>query len=126
VLSRAYYDSYYLRAAKVRTVIFNRWRSFFEKADLILTPATAGIAFKRAEQPDTFALYLEDIFTIPANLTGMPAIAFPAGIHDRMPVGLQLTASRMDDGALLSAAGWLEEHFMDFARIEGELAHGTV
>lgn len=126
VLSRAYYDSYYLRAAKVRTVILDRWREFFTQVDLVLTPATAGIAFKRAQQPDTFALYLEDIFTIPANLTGMPAITVPAGTHDRMPVGLQLTADLSKDGLLLDAAGWLEEHFMNCATIERGCRHDTI
>lgn len=126
VLSRAYYDSYYLRAAKVRTVILDRWREFFGKVDLVLTPATAGTAFKRAEQPDTFALYLEDLFTIPANLTGMPAIAVPAGTHDRLPVGLQLTADLSRDGMLLDAAAWLDKHFMDCATIERGCRHDTI
>lgn len=125
-LSRAYYDSYYLRAAKVRTVILNRWKEFFGQVDLVLTPATAGIAFKRVEQPDTFALYLEDLFTIPANLTGMPAIAVPAGTHDRMPVGLQLTADLSRDGSLLDAADWLEKNFMDFATIERGCRHDKI
>ncbi len=126
VLSRAYYDSYYLRAAKVRTVILNRWKEFFGKVDMVLTPATAGTAFKRAEQPDTFALYLEDLFTIPANLTGMPAIAFPAGTHDRLPVGLQLTADLSRDGLLLDAAAWLEKNVMGFATIERGCRHDAI
>ncbi|HOW50428.1 MAG TPA: Asp-tRNA(Asn)/Glu-tRNA(Gln) amidotransferase subunit GatA [bacterium] len=126
VLSRAYYDSYYLRAAKVRTVILKRWQEFFGKVDLVLTPATAGIAFKRAEQPDTFALYLEDLFTIPANLTGMPAIAVPAATHDRLPVGLQLTADLSRDGMLLDAAEWLDKNFMDCATIERGCRHDTI
>jgi len=126
VLSRDYYDSYYLRAARVRTVIFNRWRRFFEECNLVLMPVTTDIAFRLDEVPDPFSLYLEDLFTIPANLTGMPAIAFPASVHRRMPIGLQIMADRGKDALLFDVAEWLEEHFADFTFIERGCSHDAV
>ncbi len=126
VLSRDYYDSYYLRAAKVRTVIFERWRGFFAEVDLVLSPVTAGVAFRLDAVPDPFALYLEDLFTIPANLTGMPALAFPAGVHERLPVGLQVTADRGNDALLFDFAAWGERHLFNFAAVERGCNHDTV
>lgn len=126
VLSRDYYDSYYLRAARARTVIYHRWKHFFDECDLVLTPVTTDIAFRLDEVPDPFSLYLEDLFTIPANLTGMPAIAFPAAVHRQMPLGLQLTADRGKDALLFDVAEWLEEHFTDFTAIERGCSHGAL
>lgn len=124
VLSRKCYDSYYLKAAKVRTLIYNAWHAYFDKADFVLTPTTADIAFKRAEQPDAISLYLEDLFTIPANLTGMPAISFPAGVSNAMPVGFQLCADRLKDSELLSMASLIENKFYNFSMLEKEIEKG--
>ncbi len=126
VLSRAYYDSYYLRAAKVRTLIFERWRRFFEKCDVVLSPVTSDVAFRLDAVPDPFSLYLEDLFTIPANLTGMPALAFPAAVHERLPLGLQLTADRGKDALLFDLAAWFEQDLFNFSAVERGCRHGTV
>ncbi len=126
VLSRAYYDSYYLRAAKVRTLIFERWRRFFTECDVVLSPVTSDVAFRLDAVPDPFSLYLEDLFTIPANLTGMPALAFPAAVHERLPLGLQITADRGRDALLFDLAAWFERRFFDFSAVERGCRRGAV
>ncbi len=97
VLSSGYYDAYYNRANALRKVITDDFLRAFEKVDIILTPTTPAPAFKIGEKiSDPVAMYLEDIFTVTANLTGMPAISIPSGHSEisgkKLPLGLQMTA----------------------------------
>lgn len=97
VLSSGYYDAYYNRANALRKVITDDFLHAFEKVDIILTPTTPAPAFKIGEKiSDPVAMYLEDIFTVTANLTGMPAISIPSGYSEvsgkKLPLGLQMTA----------------------------------
>ncbi len=109
VLSSGYYDAYYNRANAVRRIITEDFNKAFEKVDIIAMPTTPGPAFKIGEKSnDPVAMYLEDIFTVTANLTGMPAISIPCGnIPDKsgqaLPLGLQLTARHGDEAALFEA-----------------------
>jgi aspartyl-tRNA(Asn)/glutamyl-tRNA(Gln) amidotransferase subunit A len=121
VLSRDCYDSYYLKAAKLRTLILNRWTNFFKENDAVLIPSTADIAFEFNKQPDTISLYKEDLFTIPANLTGMPAISFPVGTSNKMPVGLQLVGNKLNDNKILNITAKLEKEFYNFDKLKKEL-----
>lgn len=106
VLSSGYYDAYYTKAQKVRNIIRKATLEIFNAFDFILLPTTTGTAFKIGEKSnDPIALYLEDIFTVQANITGIPAISFPAG-SDQMslPYGFQLMAPYHEEGALLQAS----------------------
>ena len=108
-LSSGYYDAYYLRAQKVRTLIKEDFKKVFQKVDFILTPTTPTPAFKLGEKiEDPLAMYLADIFTITANIVGVPAISVPAGkisIGDKeLPFGFQLMGKWFDEENLLNAA----------------------
>ncbi|NLE65173.1 MAG: Asp-tRNA(Asn)/Glu-tRNA(Gln) amidotransferase subunit GatA [Elusimicrobia bacterium] len=118
VLSSGYYDAYYLRAQKVRTLIKRDFEKAFEDCDLILSPTAPTTAFRIGEKTsDPIAMYLSDIFTIPANLAGIPAMSLPCGFDKAgLPVGLQLMARAFDEETLLNAAfvyeqktGWHKE-----------------
>lgn len=101
VLSSGYYDAYYNRANAVRRIITDDFHKAFEKVDIILTPTTPTPAFKIGEKSsDPVAMYLEDIFTVTANLTGMPAISIPSGFSGKLPLGLQMTARHGDEKTL--------------------------
>ncbi len=106
VLSSGYYDAYYLKAQKVRQLIKNDFDQAFKKVDTILTPSTPSSAFKIGEKKDDpISMYLNDIFTVPVNLAGIPAISIPAG-HDnnKFPLGLQLIGKPLDEQKLLNIA----------------------
>ena len=106
VLSAGYYDAYYLRALKVRTLIKDDLDKAFLNCDIILSPTAPTTAFKIGEKTnDPLSMYLSDIFTIPANLAGVPAISLPCGFDDKgLPIGLQLMAKPFAEEQLLSAA----------------------
>ncbi|MCD6413570.1 MAG: Asp-tRNA(Asn)/Glu-tRNA(Gln) amidotransferase subunit GatA [Elusimicrobia bacterium] len=109
-LSSGYYDAYYLKAQKVRAVIKRDFDIAFKKVDLIIGPTSPVIAFKIGEITDPLSMYLQDIFTIPANLAGIPAISIPCGRGEMgLPVGFQIMAARFNDGFLLEAAEKIEE-----------------
>ncbi len=112
VLSAGYYDAYYLKAQKVRTLIVNDFSDAFKKCDVILTPTSPTPAFKLGERmSDPLAMYLSDIFTIPANLAGIPAISIPAGFsRDGLPIGLQLLAPAFCEDRLFQAAYTFEQN----------------
>ena len=108
VLSSGYYDAYYNRANAVRAMITNDFLKAFENVDIIATPTAPSPAFKIGEKTnDPVAMYLEDIFTVTANLTGLPAISIPCGQAQKdsavLPIGLQLTARHGDEKVLFSA-----------------------
>ncbi|WP_288514613.1 Asp-tRNA(Asn)/Glu-tRNA(Gln) amidotransferase subunit GatA [uncultured Victivallis sp.] len=106
VLSSGYYDAYYLRAQKVRTLIRRDFEEAFKSCDVLLTPVTPTVAFKFGEKSDPLQMYLSDIFTIALNLSGNCGISVPAGTDAEtgMPVGMQLLAPAMAEARLLSAA----------------------
>lgn len=108
-LSAGYYEAYYIRAQKVRNLIKKDYERVFKEVDLIMTPTTTGPAFKIGEKTeDPLQMYLEDIFTVPANITGVPAISVPAGMVKKdgidLPVGFQLMGKWFDEENLLRAS----------------------
>lgn len=110
VLSSGYYDAYYLRAQKVRTLIRRDFEAAFEKVDVIMTPASPTTAFKIGEKTsDPLSMYLSDICTINVNLAGLPGISVPCGFSDAgLPVGLQMIGKAFDERNLLSFAASYE------------------
>lgn len=106
VLSSGYYDAYYLRAQKVRTLIRNDFEKAFENVDVILAPTSPTTAFKVGEKSsDPLSMYLSDIFTINVNLAGLPGLSLPCGFaSDGMPVGIQMIGKAFDESNLLSYA----------------------
>lgn len=111
VLSKGYYDDYYLRAQKMRRLIKNDFDNAFEKVDIILTPTTPNVAFGLGEKnKDPISMYLSDIFTVPMNLAGVPAISLPlANNKAGLPIGLQLVGQFKQDKKLLKIAKLIEE-----------------
>ena len=109
-LSAGYYEAYYGQAQKVRTLIIRDYEAAFADYDVLVSPTSPTVAFPiGAKVDDPLAMYLNDVFTIPANLSGMPAISIPSGLDDRgLPVGLQLTAPILEEPRLLRAAFALE------------------
>jgi aspartyl-tRNA(Asn)/glutamyl-tRNA(Gln) amidotransferase subunit A len=110
VLSAGYYDAYYLKAQKVRTRIAEDFRQAFERCDVILAPTAPSAAFGIGEKmDDPIQMYLNDVFTVPANLAGLPGISVPAGLSsERLPLGLQIIGRPFDEETVLRAAGVLE------------------
>jgi aspartyl-tRNA(Asn)/glutamyl-tRNA(Gln) amidotransferase subunit A len=111
VLSSGYYDAYYLRAQKVRTLIRNDFMRAFERVDFLLTPTSPVPAFKKGERTaDPLAMYLADIYTISANLAGLPGLSLPCGFTESgLPIGLQLLGKPFDEPRLLAAARRFEQ-----------------
>jgi aspartyl-tRNA(Asn)/glutamyl-tRNA(Gln) amidotransferase subunit A len=113
-LSSGYYDAYYVKAQKVRTLIRQDFDTAFESCDVILAPTSPTVAFGiGARMDDPYQMYLADIFTIPANMAGIPGISVPCGFSDNMPVGLQFLGKSFDEARLIGiahayeqAAGW--------------------
>ncbi|HEX7281724.1 MAG TPA: Asp-tRNA(Asn)/Glu-tRNA(Gln) amidotransferase subunit GatA [Vicinamibacterales bacterium] len=105
VLSAGYYDAYYLKAQQVRTLLRQDYEHAFETVDLVATPTTPTPAFKLGEKTsDPVQMYLNDIFTVSANLTGLPALSVPCGFSGtKLPLGLQLTGRMFDETTLLRA-----------------------
>ncbi|HWA70200.1 MAG TPA: Asp-tRNA(Asn)/Glu-tRNA(Gln) amidotransferase subunit GatA [Rhizomicrobium sp.] len=110
VLSAGYYDAYYSRAQKLRTLIAGDFNRAFEKCDVLLTPSTPGPAFAvGAKTSDPLEMYLQDVFTVTVNLAGLPGISVPAGLTATgLPLGLQLIGKAFDEATLLRAAFGLE------------------
>lgn len=105
-LSAGYYNAYYGQAQKVRTLIKGDFDQAFEKVDLIAAPVAPTTAFRIGEHgDDPLAMYLEDVFTLPANLAGVPGLAFPVGFdHAGLPVGMQLMGPHFHEPILFQAA----------------------
>jgi aspartyl-tRNA(Asn)/glutamyl-tRNA(Gln) amidotransferase subunit A len=105
VLSAGYYDAYYAQGMRVRRLIRDNTLKAFDTYDLILTPTCPGTAFGHGEINDPVTMYLQDIFTVQANLAGVPALSMPTGIHTNgLPFGIQLMAKPFDDEVLLARA----------------------
>ena len=111
VLSAGYYDAYYLRAQKVRQRIAQDFRDAFAEVDAILTPATPSAAFALGEKSgDPVAMYLNDIFTVTANLAGLPALALPAACDAQgLPLGLQVIGRALDEESVFAVAAAVEK-----------------
>lgn len=111
VLSAGYYDAYYLKAQRVRRLVSDDFQHAFANVDVILAPTTPTPAFKLGEKTtDPVSMYLNDIFTIPANLAGLPAMSFPAGFINQLPVGVQLIAPHFAEAKLLNVAHQFQQH----------------
>jgi aspartyl-tRNA(Asn)/glutamyl-tRNA(Gln) amidotransferase subunit A len=113
VLSAGYYDAYYLKAQQVRTLLLQDYQRAFEQVDVVATPTTPTPAFRLGEKTsDPVQMYLNDIFTVSANLTGLPSISVPCGFagsrepgaESRLPIGFQLTGRAFDEATLLRTA----------------------
>jgi aspartyl-tRNA(Asn)/glutamyl-tRNA(Gln) amidotransferase subunit A len=113
-LSAGYYDAYYLKALKVRTLILRDFQNAFERVDLILTPTCPTVAFRIGEKmDDPLSMYLSDIFTITCNLAGLPGISVPAGTNSvGLPIGVQLLGNHFQESLLLRAAHNFETAFL--------------
>ena len=111
VLSSGYYDAYYLKAQKVRRLIKKDFDEAYNKVDAILTPSTPSSAFKIGEKTDDpISMYLNDIFTVPVNLAGLPGISIPAGVDKKgYPLGLQIIGKAFDEQTILNIAYSMEE-----------------
>jgi aspartyl-tRNA(Asn)/glutamyl-tRNA(Gln) amidotransferase subunit A len=112
VLSAGYYDAYYLKAQKVRRRIADDFKAAFDSCDALLTPATPSAAFPLGAKDtmDPVTMYLNDVFTVTANLAGVPAMSVPAGLDETgLPLGLQLIGRHKDEGTLFCLAGVLEK-----------------
>lgn len=115
-LSSGYYDAYYLKALKVRTLIKRDFEKAFTKYHVLLSPTTTSVAFKLGEKiDDPMAMYRNDLCTVTSNIAGLPAISIPCGFSEGLPVGLQLIAKHFDEVTLLRAA-YAFEQATDFHR----------
>lgn len=110
VLSAGYYDAYYSKGQKVRRIIHEKTKEIFNTYDFILTPSTPGTAFEFGKNSaDPIKMYLEDIFTVQANIAGVPAISVPCGKHSNgLPIGLQFMANYFEEAKLLNLASKIE------------------
>ena len=105
VLSHGYFDAYYLQAQKIRRLIYDDFRRAYEEVDLVLGPTATDVAFKLgAKSDDPVAMYLNDIYTIAANLAGIPAMSLPCGFVDGLPTGFQLMGNFFDEARMLNVA----------------------
>jgi aspartyl-tRNA(Asn)/glutamyl-tRNA(Gln) amidotransferase subunit A len=109
-LSTGYYDAYYGQAQKVRTLVRREFEAAFARVDLLAAPTTPGVAFKHGEKADPLAMYMNDVYTIPASMTGLPAVSVPCGFNAAgLPIGLQLIGRALDEATLLRAAHTYEQ-----------------
>jgi len=113
VLSAGYYDAYYLKAQKVRKLIANDFAEAFKECDFILTPTTPSAAFPLGEkEDDPIKMYLNDIFTVPASLAGLPGISIPFGTDkDNLPLGVQLLSKHFNEQEIFNASYALEKNY---------------
>lgn len=103
-LSSGYYDAYYLKAQKVRTLIKQDFLRAFEKVDVLVSPTTPTPAFKIGEREDPLSMYLCDLMTIPVNLAGLPGLSLPCGFADGLPIGLQIVGNALQESKMLRVA----------------------
>ncbi len=119
-LSATYYDAYFDKAQRVRAMIKEEMNKIFSSYDAILGPTTPSVAFKHGEISNPLDYYLQDIYTIPANLVGSPAISVPMGFVDEMPIGLQIIGRRFDDAKVLQIARNYEKVRGEFPMPSGD------
>ena len=109
-LSAGYYEAYYIKAQKVRTLLKQDFEKAFEKVDVVAGPVSPFLPFKVGERSqDPLAMYLVDIYTVPANLTGLPALSVPSGHASSLPVGMQLLAPAFGEQVLFETGKALEK-----------------
>jgi aspartyl-tRNA(Asn)/glutamyl-tRNA(Gln) amidotransferase subunit A len=110
-LSAGYYDAYYLKAQKVRTLLARDFEEAFQKVDAIVTPTSPTAAFKLGEKvDDPLAMYLADIYTVTADLAGIPGISVPCGeTREKLPIGLQILGRHFDEATVLRVAHAYEQ-----------------
>ncbi len=108
-LSAGYYDAYYIRAQKIRALIAQDFEKAFERFDVLVSPASPTVAFKLGEISDPYQMYLQDVFTIPANLAGICGVSIPGGFSDGLPVGLQLLGNIFREDNILRVADAFEQ-----------------
>ena len=111
VLSSGFYDAYYQKAQKARTLLINEFNKLFEKYDLLIGPTAPTPAFKLGENTsDPVKMYLNDIMTVPVSLAGLPALNVPAGFSsDNLPIGVQIMGPMKSDGEILALAKSMED-----------------
>jgi aspartyl-tRNA(Asn)/glutamyl-tRNA(Gln) amidotransferase subunit A len=111
VLSASYYDAYYTKAQRVRRLILEETRNVLSQYDFIVSPVAPTTAFKKGEKvQDPLQMYLADIFTVQANVTGLPALSVPNGFDNQgLPIGFQLMAAAFDEARLLSFGNYISE-----------------
>jgi len=108
-LSAGYYDAYYVKAQKVRTLIKDEYDRVFEKVDALVTPTSPTVAFPiGAKVNDPLSMYLNDIFTLPVNISGLPGISLPCGLSEGLPVGLQVIANSYQERTMFRVAAAYE------------------
>ena len=119
VLSAGFYDAYYLQAQKVRALIARDFERAWEVCDLLLTPTAPSAAFAAGDKADPLEMYLNDVFTVPASMAGLPAMSVPAGLSTGgLPLGLQIIGPALAEGAVLNAGYAIERAAGFTARAE--------
>ena len=110
MLSSGYYDAYYKKAQKVRTLVAKEFENAFEKYDVILTPTSPTVAFEFGSKSSPLEMYLSDICTVSVNIAGLPGISIPCGVDSNgMPVGMQLIGNKYAEETILNAAYTYEQ-----------------
>ena len=117
VLSAGYYDAYYLKALKVRTLLRQEFNEVYKSCDVIAAPSASGTSFKFGAFSDPLSLYMEDICTVPVNLIGAPSISIPVGFHEGMPLGMQLIGKPLGEETIIQAAYTFEQSHPEFTQI---------
>jgi aspartyl-tRNA(Asn)/glutamyl-tRNA(Gln) amidotransferase subunit A len=120
VLSAGYYDAYFTQASKVRTLIARDFEHAWDKCDVLLTPTAPSAAFALGEKSaDPLAMYLNDVFTVPSSLAGLPAMSVPGGLDKAgLPLGLQIIGKALDEQSVLNAGLAIEQRAGFTARPE--------
>lgn len=123
VLSAGYYDAYYLKALKVRTLLKQEFDEVYKSCDVIAAPSASGTSFKFGAFSDPLSLYMEDICTVPVNLIGAPSISITVGFHEGMPLGMQLIGKPLGEETIIQAAYTFEQSHPEFTQIapKGEI-----
>lgn len=123
VLSAGYYDAYYLKALKVRTLLKQEFDEVYKSCDVIAAPSASGTSFKFGAFSDPLSLYMEDICTVPVNLIGAPSISIPVGFYEGMPLGMQLIGKPLGEETIIQAAYTFEQSHPEFTQIapKGEI-----